>query len=136
MHFTCFDWIIEERDAINPSHRYTDAWEYKIKLTVVTSEGKKYSTTRNLILKPQPQKVQINSSMKKAPIYQWIDFMSNESQWNIVSYYWDFWDWEVSTEANPTHKYEVAWTYTVKLKATFSNHNRLDDEIDIVVSDE
>jgi len=129
------DWIIEERDAINPSHRYTAAWEYEIKLTIVTTDGSKYHTTRKLILKPQPQKAKIVSSLKKAPIYQWIDFSSDESQWQVVTYYWDFWDWEVSTDANPTHEYEVAWTYTVLLKTTFANNNILTDEIDITITE-
>jgi len=129
------DWIIEERDAINPSHQYVEPWEYEIKLTIVTTDWSRYYTSRKLILKPQPQKVKVTTSMKKAPIYQWIDFSSIESQWQIVNYYWEFWDGDVSTDANPTHEYEIAWTYTVKLKATYANHNTLEDEVDIVISE-
>ena len=41
----------------------------------------------------------------------------NQSQ-NGVSYLWDFGDGNFSTEANPTHNYAAAGTYTVKLTVT------------------
>lgn len=131
-----WDWTPpEERDAINPWHRYTIAWEYTIKLTVVTSNWKKYSTSKKLILKPGSQLVKIKASMKEAPIMQWIDFTSNDSEWQIVSYFWDFWDWETSTDANPTHAFKDSWTYKVTLKAEFNNKNIIDDFILVKITD-
>ena len=62
------DGIVEERDAINPSHLYSKAGDYTIKLTVVGKSGKTYSTQRKLILLPPPQAVKISTSMKKAPV--------------------------------------------------------------------
>ena len=73
--------------------------------------------------------------MKTAPVYQWIDFSSEESSGQITSYFWDFWDWEVSTEANPTHAFEVAWDYSVTLKVSYQNNNTLTDSMDIKITE-
>ncbi len=45
-----------------------------------------------------------------------VAFLNNSS--NALSYSWDFGDGTTSTEANPTHTYALAGTYTVKLRAT------------------
>ncbi len=123
----------EERDAIVPWHIYTKAWEYEVKLTILTSDWKRYSTTKNLILKPKAQTISIKASMKNAPVYQWIDFSSEWSDWQISSYFWDFGDGETSTKANPTHAYKKAWDYKVKLRLDFVNRNVLREEIDISI---
>ncbi len=123
----------EERDAVVPWHIYTKAWEYDIKLTILTSDGKRYSTTKSLILKPKAQTIDIKASMKNAPVYQWIDFSSKWSDWQISSYFWDFWDWSTSTKANPTHAYKKAGDYTVKLRLDFTNKNVLEEEIEISI---
>lgn len=130
------DWTPpEERDAVNKWHRYTIPWEYNVTLTVVTSAWNKHSVTKKIILKPRPQLAKIKVSLKDAPVMQWIDFMSNDSEWQIVSYFWDFWDWETSTDANPTHAFKESWTYKVKLKVEFSNKNILEDSVIINVND-
>ena len=128
-----WDWVEEERDAIVEWHKYATPWEYTIKLKVITTSWKQYSLSKKLILKPKPQTVKITTSLTKAPIWQWIDFLSEESEWQIVWYFWDFWDWETSTEANPTHSYKSAWKYKVVLKLDFANKNILEDKIDIAV---
>jgi len=127
------DWIEEERDAVVPGHKYSKAWDYEIKLTVITDDWKKYSTSKKLILKPKAQTVDIKSSMKSAPTFQWIDFTSAWSEWQITSYFWDFWDGNNSTEANPTHTYEEEWSYEVKLRIDFSNKNILEDTLKIEI---
>ncbi len=128
-----WDGTSEERDAIVPWHKYTNAWDYTINLTIVTESGKEYTASKSLILKPKPQSVSIKTSMKKTTINQWIDFSSSDSEWQIVSCLWDFWDWETSTEYNPTHAYKKAWKYTVTLQVDFSNNNVLIDSIDIEI---
>jgi len=130
------DGVIEERDAINPAHKYTKAWEYDINLKVVTTDWSEYSIKKKLVLKPKPQQVKIVSSMKKAPTNQWIDFSSDESEGQVVSYFWEFGDGEVSTDANPSHSYEIAWKYNVVLKINFQNNNTLKDSVEIEVIEE
>ena len=126
---------IEERDAINPAHRYNLPWEYDVKLTVITTDWSKYSLIKKLVLKPKPQKAAINVSMKTTEVNQEIDFSSEWSEGQITWYFWDFWDWEVSTDANPWHAFEIAGKYNVKLKTTFSNNNELEDEVEIEIVD-
>lgn len=128
-----WDWIVEDRDAIVPGHIYTEAWDYEIKLTVTTKDWRSYSNSKSLILKPAPQSVKIKSSLKRAPVWQWIDFVSGESEWQISSYLWDFWDWNISTQANPTHAFQSIWKYNVKLRLEFTNRNVLEDSIEIEV---
>ncbi|WP_448563403.1 collagenase [Thalassotalea ganghwensis] len=43
---------------------------------------------------------------------------SNDSDGSIISYAWDFGDGNNSTEANPTHRYSQAGTYTATLTVT------------------
>ncbi len=129
------DWEIEERDALNLWHRYNTAWEYNVWLTIVTETWKRYSITKKLILKPEPQLAKARASLKKVKSFQWVDFSSSDSKWQIISYFWDFWDDEISTEANPTHYYKNPWEYTVKLKIDFINNNTLSDSVTVNVVD-
>jgi PKD repeat protein len=128
-----WDWIIEERDAVIQWHKYVEAGEYDVKLIVTTQDWKSYSKTKRLILKPIPQSVKISTSMKRAPIWQWIDFISSGSEWQISSYVWDFWDGDISTQANPTHAFSKAWKYKVTLKLEFVNRNILEENVEIEV---
>ncbi len=127
------DNITEERDSIVPGHKYSKAWDYKVTLTVVTTSWKKYSTSKKLILKPKPQSAKITTSLKKAETMQWIDFSSEKSEWQIIWYFWDFWDGNISTEANPTHSYKKAWNYKVILRLDYSNKNEEKDDINITI---
>lgn len=127
------DGIVEERDAINPGHVYKKAGDYNVKLTVKGKSWKEYSIEKSLILLPPAQEVSIETSLKRAPIGQWIDFSSADSTWQIVEYFWDFSDGNISTQANPTHSYKKAGTYTVKLRANFVNNNTITNTLKIEV---
>lgn len=126
-----WDGIKEARDAVVPGHMYLKEWDYDIKLTVITEDGEKFSTSKKLILKPTAQTVKIKVSMKNAPAYQEIDFSSSDSSGDIIWYFWDFGDGEISTKANPSHFYKKPWTYKVKLKLDFRNKNIMEDFIEI-----
>lgn len=130
------DGIVEERDAINPGHRYTQAGDYTVKLTAIGKSWKSYSVEKSLILLPTPQTVKITSSLSKAPVDQGIDFLSSESSGQIIEYFWDFGDGNISTEANPTHSYKSAGIYQVTLKADFSNNNSISDTMEIEIYEE
>ncbi len=128
------DWTEpEERDSINSWRRYVEAWEYDIKLSVVTSDWSKYDLKKKLILRNKPQKAVISTSLKKAPVYQTIDFSAEKSIWEVWSYFWDFWDGSTSTKMSHSHSYDKAWKYSIKLEIEFSNKNILKDEIEMEI---
>ncbi len=131
-----WDWVVEERDSIVPGHKYLVAGDYIIKLKVITESWKEYETSKKLILKPKPQNIKISTSMKKTIVWQWIDFSSKESEWQIISYLWKFGDWSTSTQANPTHSYNKTWEYTVELQGDFDNNNFDTDIIKIEIVNE
>ena len=112
---------------------YNKIWEYNIKLIVITSDWEEYSVVKKLIIKPKPQIAKIQVSAKKVAIWQIIDFSSKKSEWQIIWYFWDFWDWSISTSANPIYKYDKKWKYKVKLNIEFSNKNILQDEVEIEI---
>jgi len=128
------DGIVEERDAINPGHKYDIAGDYTVTLTVIWKTWKTYSLSKKLILLPPAQEVKISTSLKKAPVWQGIDFSSAESAGQIVEYFWKFGDGNISTAANPSHSYSKAGTYTVELVAEFSNKNSISDQVEIVIT--
>lgn len=130
------DGITEERWSIVPGHKYTKSGDYTVKLTVQTESWKEYSIEKKLILINKPQSVKISSSLKNAPVYQWIDFSSEWSEWQVLSYFWDFWDGTNSIDANPTHMFTKPWIYTIKLKIDFTNNNVLEDELKIEIYEE
>ncbi len=125
----------EERDAINPGRQYLKPWDYTVKLKVVTEKGKEYSMSKKLILKSQPEIAQIGMSMKQAPIWQGIDFTSDASSGQMISFLWNFWDGSISTDPNPTHAYKTAGTYEVSLKIWFDDNNFLEDKEQVTITD-
>jgi PKD repeat protein len=136
---TKFDWDFgdgikqEWVDAVIPWHKYIKAWEYDIKVTITSQDWKSYSTTKKLVLKETPSKVKITTSMKRAPVGQWIDFSSASSEWQIASYYWDFWDGDISTLPNVSHAFNTPWKYKVTLRLEFTNRNVLTESAEIEI---
>ncbi|MCD5375296.1 PKD domain-containing protein [Candidatus Gracilibacteria bacterium] len=130
------DGVSEERDSINQGHKYVEAGDYTVSLTVIGKTGKTYSMSKKLILLPAPQEVQISTSLKKAPIGQGIDFSSAGSAGQIVEYFWDFGDGNISTDANPSHSYDKTGNFTVTLRADFANKNSISDEVEIEIFEE
>ncbi|MCP4524268.1 MAG: PKD domain-containing protein [Candidatus Gracilibacteria bacterium] len=126
----------ENRDAKVPGYKYTLPGVYNVELTVVTKKGNRYSTSKKLVLKPKPQDIKITTSMKRAPILQGINFLSDKSEGQISSYLWDFGDGQTSTEANPTHSYKKKGVYKVTLRLDFANNNVLEEEVNIVITDD
>ena len=126
---------VDVRDAINPGHIYTKDWDFIVTLTATTDTWKSYSIQKHVIIKPTQQQARISLSMKEAPVWQTISFESKNSMWQITNYSWDFGDWEISSDANPSHAYTKPWTYKIKLNLIFANWNELSDEAELSISD-
>ncbi len=132
--FDYWDWTPPDiRDARNTWHRYIKPWIYEIKLTAVTTTWEKFSITRTLVLKDKGQKAKIKLSLKRAETFQKIDFSAEESIWEVATYFWDFGDWNTSTQISPNHFYKKPWIYTVRLTLEYTNRNIKTDEIGIEI---
>ncbi len=129
-----WDWTpLEERDAKNPWHIYKEKWTYEVTLTIETEKWKRFSTKKFVILKWEVNIINITTSLKKAPAWQEINFSRAWSNWHIVEYMWNFWDWTESIESSPSHMFEKPWIYKVKLKAIFANNNIEEKEVEVEI---
>jgi PKD repeat protein len=103
----------------NPSHNYTAAGTYTVKLTVSNSGGSNTITKRNYITVTLPvlkADFTANKTSGQNPLA--VQF-TDSSSGPITSYVWNFGDGGSSVERNPVHIYTKAGRYTVKL--TVSN---------------
>ncbi len=113
------------------THDYTANGDYKVKLTVKTAAQAKDSKAK--LDAKQTKEVSIKVSLNQVPTLSAITatpaqgpapldvaFESNatDQDGKIASYAWDFGDGGTGSEEKPTHKYEAAGTYNVKLIVT------------------
>ncbi len=102
-------------------YQYNFPWEYKVTFTVVKEDWKRASIEKIIIIKEPWKQIVINSSLSSWLVWKTIDFDAIWSVWQIDSYFWEFWDNNTSTEANPVHIYQKEWQYKVNLTITFSD---------------
>ncbi|MDQ1343779.1 MAG: hypothetical protein QG650_499, partial [Patescibacteria group bacterium] len=122
-----------EGDAVQ-TIRYDNPGEYSVSLTVVKDDGSKDTATRKIVIKDIPKSLKINTSVSSGIVGNGIDFDIAGSSGQIETYSWDFGDGTIpSTEPTPTHIYEKAGTFTVKLEARYADATIRTIEKDIVV---
>ncbi|AKB58388.1 glutaminyl-peptide cyclotransferase [Methanosarcina barkeri] len=104
----------------SPTHTYSAAGTYTVKLTATNAAGSSTKTKWNYI------KVSGTSQAPTADFWGWplsgkaplkVKF-TETSKGSPTSWKWNFGDGKYSTEKSPTHTYSAAGTYTVKLTAT------------------
>lgn len=104
--------------AINPTHTYTQQGSFAVTLVVTNSSGcTKVLSKPNYIqmtAKPTAGFTATNTGSCFAPL---VTSFSNTSV-GATSYQWNFGDGATSTQASPTHTYNAAGSYTVRLIAT------------------
>jgi PKD repeat protein len=118
-------------------YRYAIPGEYTVKLTVVKTTGEKESTSRNIIIKEIPRKLELSSSVSKGVTGKTVEFNTVGTVGQIESYSWDFGDGTPPLqEPNATHIYEKAGTYTVKLSANYADGTIRNAEMEFEVEAE
>jgi len=108
----------------NPTHQYADDGNYTATLTVRDNDGARGEITKEITVLNVPPKADLTIISPPKPhqptpqdITQFMD-QSFDPDGSIVSWRWEFGDGTISTDQNPTHKYEALGTYTIKLTVT------------------
>jgi len=106
-------------DVKSPVHTYNQPGSYTVKLTATNSGGTSIKTAATPITANPPPVPVANFTMAPAhgdaPLA--VRFR-NRTVGKVDSWLWDFGDNSTSTDANPSHVYAQAGSYSVKLSAT------------------
>ena len=104
----------------NPSHTYTSAGAWTVTLTITGPGGSASKTRPNYITTLDPIPVP-TADFTAAPIIGTTPLavqFTNQTTGSITSYAWNFGDGTTSTQANPSHTYTTAGSWTVTLTVT------------------
>lgn len=106
----------------NPQHTFTEAGTYAVKLTVVDEEG--MEDTATLSIKVEGAEAENEAPVAKtsatptsgvAPLQVAFTGTNSTDDKDIVKYSWNFKDGASSSSPNPSHTFDEAGTYQVKL---------------------
>ncbi len=101
----------------NPTHKYSKAGVYTVKLTVTNAAGSNPVTKSNYITVTAKPVAAFSASPISGRVPLNVKF-TDTSTGTPTKWKWDFGDGTTSTKQNPTHKYSKAGKYTVTLKVT------------------
>lgn len=117
----------------NPSHIYTRAGTYTVTLTVVTAKNCRRSIQKNVTVHPQPDaRMMVNQVCQQFPTTFTDQSVANGGI--ISAWIWHFGDGSpADTRQNPTHVYQQAGQYTVRLIVTNSQGCRDTTSQEVIV---
>ncbi|MDD4136678.1 MAG: PKD domain-containing protein [Methanoregula sp.] len=102
-------------DRQNPTHHYLADGDYTVRLTVTNQYGSDTKTETAYIGVGIPPVTEFSATPREGTIPLTVSF-TDISKNKPTTWHWDFGDGASSTEQNPSHTYQQAGTYTVKLK--------------------
>jgi len=103
----------------SPTYSYPATGTYIVKLVATSGTGCKDSTTRTITVNPSPTATFAVNTASQCVTGNQFNFTNNSSvTTGTLTYAWTFGDGNISANANPTHSYINAGTYTVKLVVT------------------
>ena len=105
--------------SISPSHTYTTAGTYNVKLTVTTDKGCVSSLSMNITVYPRASVSFTTANVCDGNSASFTNTSTVSS--GSLTYLWNFGDGGSSNNVSPTHQYNTAGTYQVKLIATTNN---------------
>nr|WP_155398204.1 PKD domain-containing protein [Methanosarcina barkeri] len=103
--------------AQNPTHKYSKAGKYTVKLMATNAAGSNTVTKSKYIIVTAKPVASFYASPKSGKTPLKVKF-TDKSTGNPTKWKWNFGDGKSSTAQNPTHKYSKAGKYTVKLAVT------------------
>jgi PKD repeat protein len=114
--------------AANPNHAYATAGTYNVSLTVTDNDGASDSDATTATITDTPPVNVPPTANANGPYSGITDSAvsfssagSSDSDGTITGYSWNFGDGSSSNQANPSHTYVAAGTYTVTLTVTDNN---------------
>ncbi len=100
----------------NPSHSYTDAKDYTVKLIITVNEFEEYGISKTITIRERIQPTSCFTTVSNTYYTnEDIEFL-NCSQ-NSTYYQWNFGDSYTSYFINPIHSYNTSGTYDITLKS-------------------
>lgn len=118
-----WDWILEEFSSANKSHIYENPWSYIVKLIVSTNNWEVFESTKEIFVREVSLQSCFEASKTQWVVPTSIKFDSHCSRWIIETWKWDFWDWAISYQRSPIHKFKKPWKRTVILQITDKKNN-------------
>jgi parallel beta-helix repeat protein len=103
----------------NPTHTYSFAGVYTVKLTVTDNDGLTSRTTRSIPVGPQAPTADFTWAASELSV----DFTdkSADADGTVTAWSWDFGDGATSMLQNPSHTYATSGSYAVTLTVTDSD---------------
>jgi PKD repeat protein len=107
----------------NPSHSYSAAGTYRVKLKVTSSSGCVDTTSKTVNVYPQPSSLFTVNNATQCKNGNSFVFTNKTtiSSGSITTSAWDFGDGSTGSNFNASHTYTGGGTFTVKLKVTSNN---------------
>jgi PKD repeat protein len=104
--------------AQNPSHSYSSAGVYSVKLTVTDNDGASDDQSQSVTVSASNQRPNASFTSSCNGLDCSFTDQSTDSDGTIVSWAWTFGDGGSSTGQNPAHSYGSSGTYSVGLVVT------------------
>ena len=122
-----------ESEEKNPTHTYDNGGIYSVTLTVKNDNGMEDDTTISVTINdaamPPVADFSVSNDNCTAPCDP--GFVNNSM--NAVSYEWDFDDGNTSLDETPTHTYDKAGIYDVKLTVTSDNGQTAETTVTVTI---
>lgn len=104
--------------GVKPSHTYSTAGAYTVKLTVTDNSGKTATTSRRAVAGPQPPTASFTVFCQRT-VCSFDGTASSDPDGDIASYTWNFGDGQTGSGVKVSHTYASrAATYTPELTVT------------------
>jgi len=101
------------------THTYLSVGAFLVKLVSKSDQGCSDSLNKTVYLRPMPiAGFTINSKTQNLVGNNFVFTSTSVIPTGNLKYYWDFGDGDTSTNSNPTHSYNAAGSYKVKIIAT------------------
>lgn len=126
-------WVVEG-DAVQ-DYKYVNPGEYTLTFTVVRDDGARDQSSRKIVIKDTPKRIMLHTSVSSGIVGKPIDFDTDGTIGQIEAYKWDFGDGIISEEATPTHTYESAWKFKIKITVTYSDRTVRSTDREIVIQE-